>query len=155
MSDRDPLVRGRRDYDEPPAPPPPKHPAAALAGKLWGIPLVKEVLVAFGSVWVAMGGTFQTPAAVLIKHIAAESNQNARQDSALSDLRISLQTEVVARRVADSVLLSRQLESRFYLRMLALDRCIARKATGSVPSALEPYCDRLQRGEDLPDPLRP
>ena len=154
MTDRDEIRRGRRDYDDP-VPEPPKHPLVALAGKLWSVPLVKEVLVAFASVWVAMGGTLKTPAAVLMQHIAAESDVNARQDSALSDLRISLQAEVAARRLADSVLMSQQLESRFYLRMLALDRCIARKQTGSVPSALGPYCDRLQRGEDLPDPLRP
>lgn len=106
-------------------------------------------------VFIAFGGSFQTPAAAIQNVIRHSYTVDSTQNVALSDLRLSLEAETQARRGTDSLLLGRQLEARFYLRMLALDRCISRRQAGTVPSSLEPYCDRLQRGLDLPNPLTP
>ena len=97
MMSRDPERRGRRDYDQPEQPKY-RHPVVAVGAKLWALPAIKELLVAGATVWIAMGGTFQTPAVTLMKHINAESAINAGQDSALSLLKISLANEVTARR---------------------------------------------------------
>ena len=106
-------------------------------------------------VFVAFGGSFQTPAAAIQSVIRHSYTMDSTQNVALSDLRISLEAETAARRTSDSLLFGPQLESRFYLRMLALERCLSRQQAGNVPNSLEPYCDRLQKGEDLPNPLTP
>lgn len=107
------------------------------------------------SVWVAFGGSFTTPAQQIISYSRTSFTRDSLQSVDISRLKTGLEQEVAARRAGDSALEARQLENRYYLRMLALDRCITRKQQGWVPSQLEPYCNALAQGRDLPNPLRP